>query len=271
MSLFSFSQELVSKRGVRILPAAKDWSIGLQADPFLKYFGNFFNKDQNNNTVLEPQIPLTLTGQYVKNEHTAYRIKLRIGLGSRTLNNFVDDDDYTGPHPKAKTTDTWRTTTTNLALGAGLKKSRGKGRLRGFYGLEAGIGFGSSTDSYTYGNPFSADKSDPVSTTDWSTTDTSGNYVNGPATSRISKIKNPSRLDLTINGFIGAEYFIAPRMSVSAEYGWGFILTAEGERETFTVSADGGSGAETSTRNGKNSEFSLDVKDAGAITLHLYF
>src|SRR5690349_5221051 len=114
------AQQLVSKKGTPVLPEPKDWSIGLQADPFLKYIGNFFNKDNNNNTTLSPQIPLTLVGLYVKDEHTAYRMKLRVGLGTRTLNNFVDDNDYSGPPPSAKTTDTWKHTYWQLVVGAGL-------------------------------------------------------------------------------------------------------------------------------------------------------
>jgi hypothetical protein len=265
------AQQLLSKKGMPVLPEPKDWSIGFQADPLLKYFGNLFNKDANNNTVLESQIPLTLVGLYVKDENTAYRLKARVGLYAKTTNNFVDDDDFTGAPPKAKTTDTWKSGSTHLAVGVGLQKSRGKGRLRGIYGIELGVGFTSSTDRYSYGNAFTSDKSDPTSTTDWTVTDTSGNYISGPVTSRITEVKNPNQFQFNINGFMGAEYFFAPKLSLSAEYGWGFLFAVEGERETFTISADGNSGKETSTRNAKNSEFSLDVRDAGALTLHLYF
>jgi len=265
------AQQLLSKKGSPVLPEPKDWSIGFQADPLLKYFGNFFNKDSNDNTVFESQVPLTLAGLYVKDEHTAYRMKVRIGLMAKTTHNFVDDDNFTGPPPKAKTTDTWRSTRTNLAVGLGLQKSRGKGRLHGIYGAELEVGFGSSTDKYTYGNSFTADKSDPTSTTDWTSKDTTGNYMSAPSTSRISEVKNPNQFDFTLNGFIGAEYFFAPKLSISAEYAWGFSFIATGERETFTITADGASGKETSVRNAKSSQFGLDVTDAGAITLHLYF
>jgi hypothetical protein len=265
------ADDLMSKKGSPVLPEPKDWSIGFQADPLLKYFGNLFTKNDNTNTHLESQIPLTIVGLYVKDEHTAYRLKARIGLTARVTNNFVDDDDYQGAPPNAKTTDTWKATSTNISLGVGLQKSRGKGRLRGIYGAELAVGFGSSTDTYTYGNSFTADRSDPNSTTDWSSRDTSGNFLSGPVTSRTSQVKNPNQLDFMLNGFIGAEYFFAPKLSFSAEYGWGFLISASGERETFTVTADGSSGKETSTRNAKSSLMSLDVRDAGALTLHLYF
>jgi hypothetical protein len=265
------AQELLTKKGNPILPEPKDWSIGVQAEPFLNYTGNLFSKDDNTTSELKPQIPLTLVGLYVKDNVTAYRLKLRIGLGTRTINNFVDDDSYTGLPPNAKTTDTWKHSYTAIAIGAGIQQSRGKGRLRGIYGVEMSFGFNSSTDSYTYGNPFTPDRSDPTSTTDWSQKDTTGNYLSGPSISRTSQVKNPRVLDFTLNSFLGAEYFFAPKISLSAEYGFGFVLAASGEKETFTVSDDNSSGKETSTRNAKSSNFSLDVRDIGAIALHLYF
>jgi len=273
VSLFKLSsaQELLSKRGTHILPEPKDWAIGLQADPFLNYFGNLFSKNDNNTSSLEPQVPLTLVGLYVKDQITAYRLKLRIGLGSNSVNNFVDNDSYNGPPPNAKTTDTWKHSYTQIVMGAGIQQSRGKGRLKGIYGVDLSFGYGSSTDSYTYGNPFSADNSDPTSTTDWTQPDTTGNFPSAPSPSRTSQVKNPNTFDFTLSTFLGAEYFFAPKISLSAEYGFGFILTAIGEKETFTVSDNDNSGKETSNRNAKSSAFSLDVKDIGAIVLHLYF
>jgi len=265
------AQELLTKKGTPILPEPKDWSIGLQADPFLNYFGNFFTEAENTTTSVKPQIPLTLVGLYVKDHITAYRLKLRIGLGTQTINNFVDNDDYNGPQPAAKITDTWKHSYTQIVIGAGLQQSRGKARLKGIYGVDLSFGYGSSTDSYTYGNPFTSDNSDPTSTTDWTQTDTTGNYLSGPAFSRTSQVKNPKTFDFTLSTFLGAEYFFAPKISLSAEYGFGFVLTATGERETFTVSDNDSSGKETSSRNAKSSDFSLDVRDIGAIVLHLYF
>ena len=272
LSLFKLAsaQDMLTKKGMPILPEPKDWSVGLQADPFLNYFGNLFT-NENNTSSVKPQIPLTIVGLYVKDNITAYRLKFRLGLGSHSVNNFVDDDSYSGLPPNAKTTDTWKHNYTQLVFGAGLQQSRGKGRLRGIYGVDLSFGYGSTTDSYSYGNAFTTDNSDPTSTIDWTQTDSTGNYLNGPVSSRTSQIKNPSIFDFTLSTFLGAEYFFAPKISLSAEYGFGFVLSASGEKETFTVSDNDSSGKETSTRNGKTSNFSLDVRDIGAIVLHLYF
>src|SRR5690349_8133651 len=84
---FIYAQELLTKKGNHILPEPKDWSIGVQADPLINYAGNLFSKDANTTSEMKPQIPLTLVGLYVKDNVTAYRLKLRIGLGTRSINN----------------------------------------------------------------------------------------------------------------------------------------------------------------------------------------
>src|SRR5204863_6477138 len=128
---FAFGQELMSKKGLPILPEKGDYSIGVSADPILLYFGNFFNKDQNNHTLLGPQQPLTLVGLYMKDDHSAYRLKVRLGFNSASNNNFVDDDSYTGTSVAPKVTDTRKTGGVNITIGAGMQMSRGKGRLHG--------------------------------------------------------------------------------------------------------------------------------------------
>src|SRR6202008_251000 len=37
----AFAQDLTSKKGEPILPEAEDWAIGVDANPFLRYVGNF--------------------------------------------------------------------------------------------------------------------------------------------------------------------------------------------------------------------------------------
>lgn len=39
-----FAQELTSKKGEPILPEKGDWSFSIDANPFLFYIGNIFNK-----------------------------------------------------------------------------------------------------------------------------------------------------------------------------------------------------------------------------------
>ena len=184
-----------TKNGTPVLPEAGEFSIGIDAVPVLNYFGNLFNQAGNNAAVGYQQAN-TITGTYMKTANLAYRGKLRIGLN----NSSVDSVD---------------TQSTNLTVGGGIMKYRGKGRLQGYYGAEAGISTSSSSVTV------------------------SGNEA-----------KAPNTMGFYGRGFVGAQYFVAPKVSIGTEYGWG---------PAFNKSDD-------------NSSFSLDVDNmGGAIYLSLFF
>jgi hypothetical protein len=277
MMFMANAQELMSKKGTPILPEAGDWSIGASADPILRYFGNIFNKDNNNNTLLSPQHPLTLVGLYVKNDKTAYRIKVRLGYNSSSQNNFVNDDAFTGTPPAPKVTDTRKTTAVNIGLGAGFQKTRGKGRLHGIYGVEAGLAVGTSKNTYDYGNKMSSANSTPQSTLvnsdgEWMDTSGTGTFDVGQVSSRVKELKKGTTVEIGVTGFAGIEYFFAPKMSLSAEYGWGIMLNTSGEGENTNETLDSSNNlVSRTTKTGKGSNFSLDVRDIGSIVFHFYF
>ncbi len=268
---FVSAQDMMSKRGTPILPESGDWSIGFDAAPLLNYFGNLFDQTGNNSANAQYQQNQTIVGKMMKDENTALRVKVRLGIGSYKEENLVTQDGSTST-PPATVVDSWKTSNTNVTLGAGLQKYRGKGRLKGFYGAEAGIMFGGGKHTYEYGNAFSTTYTMPT-TSDWSNYDpTSGTYVFGPATSRPTEEKNGSSFGVSIRGFIGVEYFFAPKLSIGAEYGWGLGLTSWGEGETTTEYWNGTGVATVATKTGKASDFGLDVDNAGgAIVLSAYF
>jgi hypothetical protein len=243
---FADAQTLTSKNGTPILPEAGDWSIGFDAVPVLRYFGNLFNNTAGNTVNASYQESNTIIGKYMKDENTAYRGKLRIGFGSAT-DDFSPADSVADPL-------TTETSYSNITLGAGLQKFRGKGRLRGFYGAEAMIGFGGgTTETHEYANPITGTTITQIRTTEE---------------------KSGSSFNFGIRGFIGAEYFFAPKLSVGAEYGWGPAFTSTGAAETTVEYWDATSNSvkTRTTEGGKTSDFTLDVDNmGGAINLSLYF
>jgi hypothetical protein len=262
------AQDMMSKKGTPILPEAKDWSIGFDAAPLLGYFGNLFNNTVDNSVSARYQQNMMLVGKMMKDENTAMRAKLRIGFGSNSNDAILDQDGSTS-NPPATVTDNRKISSMNFNIGAGIQKYRGKGRLKGFYGAEAGIGIGSSKTTYTYGNAFSSTNPSP-SSTNW------GSNIDPISGARTTEDKNGSTFGISLRGFIGAEYFFAPKMSLSAEYGWGLGLSSTGEGETTTEFWDGGAttpGVKTVTsKSGKSSNFNLDVDNAGGqIVLSMYF
>ena len=268
--------QMMSKKGMPILPETGDWSIGIDAVPFIDWTTDKINIMRGNNTQLSSggsivsQRPMTLVGLYVVDANTAYRGKVRIGFGSTTTDNLVSQDGSTTVG--AQVTDEWKHSYSSINLGVGIQKNRGKGRLRCIYGAEIGFGIGSMDDTYAYGNAFSTTNHNPTSTTNFNTrADTAVAF-------RTTENKAGSTFSLNLDGFIGAEYFFAPKMSFSAEYSWGLWMSSTGQGSTTTEFLNtAGTGPTTVTSNvGKSSSFALDVSNinstnTGSIVFHWYF
>lgn len=266
---FVSAQDMMSKRGTPILPETGDWSIGFDVVPIVKSFGNMFNNTgyTANNIAQESY---TIVGKKMTDENTALRAKIRIGIRNYKDENLVPQDGSTAT-PVPTVVDSWKTSTMNVTLGAGIQKYRGKGRLKGVYGAEAGIMFGSGKHTYEFGNAFSTTNTSATST-DWEDfNSTTGTWNYNSVGSRTTEQKEGSTLGFNLRGFIGAEYFFAPKMSIGAEYGWGLTIASTGEGE---VTSEGwnGTGVETaSSKTGKSSALILDVENAGSLVLSLYF
>ncbi len=262
---FANAQTLNSKNGTPILPETNDWSIGFDATPVLNYFGNMFNNTANNSVNMNypSNNGMTLVGKMVKDENIAYRGKVAINFGSHstTFSSATPGfDSLTSPSEI-------ETSSMNITLGAGIQKWRGKGRLKGYYGAEAMIGFGNATDTtYTYLKSLSS--------------------TSGIGAFQVSEYAGGSIFGFGVNGFIGVEYFFAPKMSFSAEYTWGIGISNVGETEVSyqVVEAPAGTpvvSSKTTTGN-KTSDFNVGVGNtvtpniinsggSGSIVLSFYF
>jgi hypothetical protein len=266
---FANAQTMTSKNGTPILPEANDWSIGFDAHPLISYFGNLFNNSAGNNAFMNypSNNSMLIVGKMVKDESTAYRAKVGINFGStkvtRSTLGFTSLDSVSSASEVKKSY-------MNITLGAGIQKWRGKGRLKGYYGAEAMIGFGSDT---TTKNTFLK----ALSTTD------------GVGTSQTSEFKGGSMFGFGLQGFIGVEYFFAPKMSLSAEYTWGLALSSTGATETSYQIVENPSGttvvsSKTDVTGDKTSNFNIGVGNtvtpnvlnhistgSGSIVLSMYF
>jgi len=252
----AFAQDLTSKKGEMILPEAGDWGVSINANPFLNYAGNFIGGNGLNTAPTANFLSTnqTIMGKYFVDEKTAYRGGLRLNFGSTSTATKVAAIPATSPATFVD--DIVKVGTSNVGLAFGLEKRRGKTRLQGLYGAELGIMFGSTKTTNTYGNAISA--SNPVT--------------------RVAEVKGGSTFGLGLRGFIGAEYFIFPKMSIGAEFGWGLAFNSTGEGETTTESWNGSAVESTTTKTGKSSSFGLDTDNmnsvfgpAGTIRLGLHF
>lgn len=231
----SFAQDLTSKKGEKILPEANDWAIGLSAQPITSTIGNILNPNAPG-PVSSPFGNTTIMGKMFKDDKTAYRAMVALDFSSSsggTITNPIGPPAGAGIEEKVSNS--------AITIGAGLEKRRGSTRLQGYYGGMASISFNGGTSyEYTYAAPAS-----PV-----------GN---------LKSVKGGSTFGLGLNGFLGAEYFVLPKISIGAEYWWGLNFSSTGEG---TVSIDGTPDVKTA----KSSSFNLGGQyGSGQLFVNFHF
>ena len=297
----TFAQDgLTSKKGEAYLPEAGDWAIGIDANPLLNYVGNLANGNVGNSfggANWFGGVPSqTIYGKMFKDEKTAYRAMVRIGFGSQKSEDVVML--YADSISKYNTTKTEFVNETKnsgrqITLGFGIEKRRGNTRIQGVYGAQLLMGFGGSSTTYSYGMPLSEANvtNNPTDiygeTYTYTTTSTPSPIPGFPATEtttidttannpRVLKEDHGSTFMIGLQGFIGVEWFFAPKVSLGAEYTWGLSMTSNGASSKETEKW-GVTGAEANlttvpadhlitetTNGGKSSSFGIDTGLSGA-------
>ncbi|MCW3076194.1 MAG: hypothetical protein JWO32_803 [Bacteroidetes bacterium] len=299
----AFAQDLTSKKGEPILPEAGDWGLAIDATPFLNYAGNFFGKTANNTAPTWGFFTTaqTITGKYFKDAQTAFRGSVRIGINSNSVRNMTTDRGavtsgtaavYPSSQPMKE--NVWKRSNTVIGLAGGIEKRKGKTRLQGYYGGEVGIYLNMMKDKFTYGNALvapGAGVTNPVSVTNSDAFTGVTNIDVAPpiqgvaGSARATQIKNGTVFSFGVRGFVGAEYFILPKMSLGGEFGWGIGLSTTGASTTSweSVGQSGSAGSNatvgtTEIKGSKQGGFSLDTDGknsvwgpTGALRLNLYF
>ncbi|MFO0322069.1 MAG: hypothetical protein ACK504_06555 [Bacteroidota bacterium] len=277
----AFAQDLTSKKGEPILPEAGDYAIGINANPFFNYLGNFFGKTAANTA---PTFNFLngnnlIVGKYFKDASTAYRVGIRIGINNQSQKNSLDDVTETGvvyPNLPTQKEDKWTNNQTNVGLLVGIEKRKGKTRLQGFYGADFAIFASSINDKYTYGQKVDGTTTNLVAVTGANTSsfNSNANFTNanigvvGQTSGRVTSNKAGNGLGFGLRAFVGAEYFVLPKISIGGEFGWGVGYTTGG-KTTTTVESIGGTPVvnttkEKTTKNG--GQFILDTDVNGSST-----
>ena len=229
---FANAQELKSKKGENYLPEAGDWAISFQANPFLEYFGQVAGGNVpvgGGGFTANSPIANSFVGKKFIDAKSAYRVIANFGFGS---NNFTAGDiNGDGVAEFA----TYKSSSFNLQAGLGKEWRKGSTRLQGFYGADALVGFAS---------------------TKWSETNNPGGNDSFDAGTSIN---------LGVTGFIGAEYFILPKMSIGAQYNYGLQIASNG---ASTYSSPGVPDVELSK---SNSNINLGNVTSGSVNVTLHF
>ena len=270
----SFAQELVSKKGEPYLPQEKEWGLQLDATPFLDYAGKLLSNAGATSPVISGTsgLPFTITGKYFKTAQFAWRGRVRIGSTSTTARNVVIDN-ANSQTDTVYTSDSRSIRNTNLNLSFGFERRRGKTRLQGFYGAEAMLMVQSGSTSYDYGNAFSSTQT-VVTTTDFNLPLPGGGFASSTRSSRLSEVKQGNTFGLGARGFVGAEYFILPKLSLAAELGWTIMFTTQNDGYTVTESWDNANSRPRirQVNRGGGSSFGVDTDNiGGSLALGFYF
>lgn len=227
-------------------------TIGINAIPFLKYLGNCFS-DAGDNTINAKKIggvpsvgfpvapglqnpTISIFGKYFLTDQTALRLNVGIGIGSKTQRKYVQDDAALAADPlsAAQVEDSYKYRSTGFSLAAGYEWRRGGKRLQGFWGGQAVVAYSNSKHFFNYGNAITEINQTPSQTsTVWD------NPVSGQTVPTLNPdIGNNSRLlqqndgrswTYGVGGFVGVEYYIAPKIAIGCEMSLNLLWTTEGK------------------------------------------
>lgn len=238
------------------LPEAGDVTIGVNAVPFLNYLGNMFGKTEKNKINPEkiggvPAVPgldnptMSIFGKYFLTDQTALRLNVGIGINSITQSQYVTDDAAAVNDPLSQDVveDTYKYRNSGMSVAVGYEWRRGSKRLQGYWGGQAILAYSNSKHFFGYGNAitevnqiptaFAYDKN--TSEYDYSVwgvpenlpdINGNGNIDDGDLPIDNKNVGNNSRLLMQsdgrswtygLGGFVGVEYYIAPKISIGCE------------------------------------------------------
>lgn len=276
------SSSVLSKKGYPLLPETGEWGLGISADPFLRYAGNFLSGSTSTN--IEPNFTypesvignnIALFGKKIIDANTAYRARFNVGVG-QNINKAVIGQNVTTPDPSAPAfVDDWQKVNfTTVVFSGGYEKRRGNSRVQGIYGGEVVLGLTGNKAVYQYGNTMNLEFNAPI-------TNNFGNNILAGSTAATSSRKTEEKFGTSFlvgaRGFVGVEYFFAPKMSIGGEFGYMIGYRTIGKTYITSESWDSAAGAVRTIKterydNGGFQSLGIGLDNLnGTINLMFYF
>jgi hypothetical protein len=243
----TFSQELSKNKNGKVLnPEAGDWSISIDGAPFIDFaadlvhVGAAASKSAPLFKGLNEEAPTySIGGKFFKSNNMAYRATIRLNsFQERTKSGITYNPNGAAVNwpnnvsKDFKNKDVMTEHDWSVGFGGGMEWRKGTKRLQGYYGFEALIAFARYSTNYKYAYDVVAPDSDPATADNLRnyTTDFNGNITSVPGeyTSRMLSEKDGMTVALGVRGFVGVEYFFAPKISFGGEFGWGMGMARTG-------------------------------------------
>lgn len=263
-------EPLKGKKGQLILPEAGDIGLGFNVIPFFNWFGNSFNNNSNNTYASSDKFFNVLgnnvvMGKYMLSESSAARVHFGINTNAYSNTSFVQDNAANDPDVLVQ--DTESGSNGRYTLGLGYEMRRGKGRIQGYFGGDLLLNLRVFDEAYTYGNAYSNTNVVPTST------NFGGNLINATGQRKLAD-DGVTTFGIGVRPFVGVEYFVAPKMSIGAEFGWGVIYSTTFQSQSEWESFDAATGEVIIDveENGASSNFGLNLDNMdGAVFVSFYF
>lgn len=266
--------ELLSKNGHQILPKKGDWSLGINASSVLEYVGNAANGENFNSSPSFNQISknlptATIWGKYFIADDLAWRGGLDI-FADADRDRFRINDDASS-NPDDAVFDVRDINRFGATVSLGLERRRGKSRVQGVYGADVYVHYTTNnTTKIEYANAITTSNQTPTSTAFGNPTG-----VPDPALGfRITEANFGNDFMFGLRGFVGVEYFFAPKMSLGGEFYWGVSYTTTGDTSVTFEGYEGSSDSviETSTFTEGNRDLEIGFRNtSAAVNLFFYF
>jgi len=239
----TMNAQLTNKKGAQVLPESGDWAISVKADPFISFATNLVTgfagvSDGSSVAFNQYQEDQTIVFKKFTSSTTADRFIANFGHTSNTEVSSVSELDADGLVVADKFVDnTSRERTSHIGLGYGKEFRKGAGRLQGYYGADAMLYLEGGSTTNTYGNDITRTQE----------------------SSRLLKSKAGLAFGLGARGFLGAEYFFAPKMSLGAEFGYGLSVYMQGAGKSNTETWNATDGAGETETDGTSSNYGFSM------------
>ena len=270
------AQQITSKKGFPVLPEKGDWAISFNADGLFSYIGDI---GFNTNGEVAPQVDaadykqldkfntgIYFVGKKFITDKTAYRAVVRLNVNNVSQKTDYNVSRLTNPTDDNKFTNTYKNVTRDVSLTVGLGKEwrRGKTRLQGYYGADVLLQIAS--DNYTKQTNSLTTKTNDLNNFDYA----AQSGVAGRLTSGLSEKKSRDGLKfgLGAQAFIGAEYFVLPKMAIGAQYDAVFLVSLQGKSKNSETNWDGKT---TETKGSSTTTIGIGQINVTSIRLSLYF
>ncbi len=236
----------LNKKGHEILPKAGDIAIGFNTIPVLDLFFSTLSRNPayngaGNIVAYTNNTNNQIVGKYFLTAKSAIRVRFGINTLSGSMTNRVQDSkalydasfgsqDDVNAAALVRVQDKTTFRKSNVMIAAGYEMRRGYRRLQGVFGGEVIFGGNSASQTTTYGNAFS-DQYAVQYTNNFNSYATTNHNPTAPGR-QVRNLSTDYRggFRMGIRGFIGIEYFIFAKISIAAEYGWGWAFTTRGKQ-----------------------------------------